>query len=165
VIAVAELTRCCETRGLPLTAATKSSLVAACQAILEGYAAGTRHGIQLDDDGLLAAGEPGQQLTWMDAKIGDWVVTLRIGKPVEVQALWLNALAFGSRWSARWQAVEERGRISFEQRFWNEAAGMLYDVIDVDHQPGKLDPRYGRTRCSRSVGCPAACSRPSAHAG
>ena len=49
-------------------------------------------GIHCDDDGLIAAGEPGVQLTWMDAKVGDWVVTPRIGKPVEIQALWLNAL-------------------------------------------------------------------------
>ena len=64
----------------------------AIEAILIGYADGTRFGIRADDDGLLAAGEPGVQLTWMDAKVGDWVVTPRIGKPVEVQALWLNAL-------------------------------------------------------------------------
>ena len=64
----------------------------AIEAILAGYAAGTRFGIRADADGLLAAGQPGVQLTWMDAKVGDWVVTPRIGKPVEVQALWLNAL-------------------------------------------------------------------------
>ena len=53
---------------------------------------GTRYGIRLDSDGLLHAGEPGVQLTWMDAKVGDWVVTPREGKPVEIQALWYNAL-------------------------------------------------------------------------
>src|SRR4029453_10156342 len=64
-------------------------------AILEGFARGTRHGIHMDADGLLAAGEPGVQLTWMDAKVGDWVVTRRMGKPVEIQALWVNALRVG----------------------------------------------------------------------
>ena len=66
-------------------------------AIVEGYSRGTRYGIRMDTDGLLAAGEPGVQLTWMDAKVGDWVVTPRIGKPVEVQALWLNALSIAGR--------------------------------------------------------------------
>jgi glycogen debranching enzyme len=64
--------------------------------IVTGYARGTRYGIRADSDGLLAAGEPGVQLTWMDAKVGDWVVTPRIGKPVEIQALWINALRIAS---------------------------------------------------------------------
>src|SRR5690606_32695872 len=59
--------------------------------ILTHYSARTRFGIRADEDGLLFAGEAGQQLTWMDAKVGDWVVTPRIGKPVEVQALWINS--------------------------------------------------------------------------
>ena len=65
----------------------------AVEAILEGYTHGTRYGIRADADGLLASGEAGVQLTWMDAKVGDWVVTPRIGKPVEINALWFNALA------------------------------------------------------------------------
>jgi predicted glycogen debranching enzyme len=112
----------------------------AIQAILTGYARGTRHGIRADEDGLLAAGEPGLQLTWMDAKAGDWVVTPRIGKPVEVQALWLNALAIGAQTDARWQALFERARSSFLDRFWNSEAGCLYDVVDVDHRRGAVDP-------------------------
>ena len=60
--------------------------------IIDWHTRGTRYGIHLDSDGLLACGEPGVQLTWMDAKIGDWVVTPRTGKPVEIQALWYNAL-------------------------------------------------------------------------
>ena len=60
--------------------------------IVAWHERGTRYGIRLDSDGLLQAGEPGVQLTWMDVKIGDWVVTPRIGKPVEIQALWYNAL-------------------------------------------------------------------------
>ncbi|HRI89697.1 MAG TPA: amylo-alpha-1,6-glucosidase, partial [Candidatus Hydrogenedentes bacterium] len=68
----------------------------AIDAILAGHLRGTRYGIRMDEDGLLAAGEPGVQLTWMDAKVGDWVVTPRTGKPVEIQALWINALRIGS---------------------------------------------------------------------
>ena len=67
----------------------------------------------METDGLLAAGEPGVQLTWMDAKVGDWVVTPRIGKPVEVQALWLNALRIGGLFEARFLEAFERGRRAF----------------------------------------------------
>jgi len=110
------------------------------QKILAGYARGTRFGIRLEDDGLLSAGEPGTQLTWMDAKIGDWVVTPRIGKPVEVEALWLNALAFGSSFSKRWEEVFERGLKTFRERFWNSSRGCLYDVIDVEGVGARVDP-------------------------
>src|SRR5581483_8338164 len=100
---------------------------------------GTRYGIRVDDDGLLRAGEPGVQLTWMDAKVGDWVVTPRIGKPVEIQALWVNALRVAARLeersgasgaSAALTAEADRAEASFLDRFWNEAAGYLYDVVD-----------------------------------
>ena len=69
----------------------RQKLQDAMDAILTGYVSGTRFGIKVDDDSLLSCGQAGIQLTWMDAKVGDWVVTPRIGKPVEVQALWLNA--------------------------------------------------------------------------
>jgi len=108
-------------------------------AIVEGYADGTRYGIHMDTDGLLAAGVPGVQLTWMDAKIGDWVVTPRIGKPVEVQALWLNALRFAEQIDPLWSAVFRRGLTTFRERFWREDAGCLFDVIDVDHERGNMD--------------------------
>lgn len=111
----------------------------AVEKILEGYAAGTRYSTYLDDDGLLACGEPNVQITWMDAKVGDWVVTPRVGKPVEVQALWLNALHIGSRWSRRWQQLYEFALASFRDKFWNEELNCLYDVIDVGHQRGELD--------------------------
>lgn len=114
----------------------------AIEAILSGYARGTRYHIQADADGLLAAGEPGVQLTWMDAKVGDWVVTPRIGKPVEVQALWLNALHIASSFSDRWKELFQQGRETFPARFWHEAGGYLYDVIDVDHQPGTVDAAF-----------------------
>jgi predicted glycogen debranching enzyme len=114
----------------------------AIDAILTGYADGTRFGIRCDADGLLAAGAPGVQLTWMDAKVGDWVVTPRIGKPVEVQALWLNALHVGSRFSERWQGYFARGRASFLARFWNEEADGLFDVVDCDGRAGTVDRAF-----------------------
>ncbi|HXV75336.1 MAG TPA: amylo-alpha-1,6-glucosidase [Candidatus Polarisedimenticolaceae bacterium] len=124
-------------RGAPSRLA--SELREAVDAILEGYARGTRYRIGMDRDGLLASGEPGVQLTWMDAKVGDRVITPRTGKPVEVQALWLNALAIGASWNARWRGVLERGSRSLTERFWNPANGMLYDVVDVDHVAGSHD--------------------------
>lgn len=128
---------------LSLTSASSRELAllrAAVESILDGYTAGTRYGIRADADGLLAAGEPGVQLTWMDAKVGDWVVTPRIGKPVEVQALWLNALWIASQWAPRFADPLARGRAAFAARFWNEARGCLHDVVDVDHRPGTADP-------------------------
>jgi predicted glycogen debranching enzyme len=111
----------------------------AIEAILEGYSRGTRFGIRLDECGLLACGVPGVQLTWMDAKVGDWVVTPRIGKPVEVQALWLNALWIGAQRSSRWQSLFDSGLQSFRSKFWNESRSCLFDVIDCNHQSGTLD--------------------------
>lgn len=108
--------------------------------ILEGYARGARYGIRADEDGLLACGEPGVQLTWMDARVGDRVITPRIGKPVEIQALWLGALHAARDRDARWGALYEKGRAAFEARFWNEERGSLHDVVDVDHVPGTADP-------------------------
>lgn len=106
--------------------------------VISWHERGTRHGICLDSDGLLRAGAPGTQLTWMDVKIGDWAVTPRAGKPVEIQALWYNAVrvmehlatAFGDTdASTRYASLAERARRSFLEVFWNEAAGCLYDVI------------------------------------
>ncbi|PKM11577.1 MAG: glycogen debranching protein [Gammaproteobacteria bacterium HGW-Gammaproteobacteria-3] len=107
--------------------------------IIEWHRKGTRYGIAVDArDGLLAAGEAGVQLTWMDAKVGDWVVTPRIGKCVEINALWYHALNImadlAEQLNERPQAVDYRQRAaqvqaSF-QRFWNPARQYLYDVID-----------------------------------
>jgi glycogen debranching enzyme len=103
---------------------------------------GTRFGIRMDDDGLLAAGMADVQLTWMDAKVGDRVITPRHGKPVEVQALWLNALkSIASRRPAM-RRVFKRGLTSFEARFWNERDGFLADVVDVDGQSGSRDDTF-----------------------
>ncbi len=120
----------------------RKKLLTAIAAILDGYTRGTRFGIRADTDGLLACGEPGAQLTWMDAKVGDWVVTPRIGKPVEVQALWLNALWIASQHDERWKEPFERGRRSFDARFWNPERKILYDVVDVNHQPGVVDASF-----------------------
>lgn len=108
--------------------------------VVEHHLEGTRFGIHVDPaDGLLAQGEPGYQLTWMDAKVDDWVVTPRRGKAVEINALWFNALCLLAGWlhdagapdDAR--TIEEhaqRCRLSFAARFWNDATGHLYDVVD-----------------------------------
>jgi glycogen debranching enzyme len=106
----------------------------AIEEIVDGYTRGTRHRIGADRDGLLACGVPGLQLTWMDAKVDGEVVTPRIGKPVEVQALWFNALVIAGR---REQA--ERVRAAFGERFWDAANGQLYDVVDCDHLAGEVD--------------------------
>ncbi len=123
----------------PALCAQRDLLLATVEAILDGYLHGTNFGIRGDDDGLLQCGIPGVQLTWMDAKVGDHVITPRIGKPVEIQVLWLNALALTARINSKWQPHFEHGRATFQERFWNESRGCLYDVIDVDHERGKLD--------------------------
>lgn len=106
---------------------------------------GTDYGIKVDPaDGLLRAGEPGVQLTWMDAKVGDWVVTPRIGKPVEINALWHNALHVAALLARRagkadaaddYQARGARVKASFARVFWNPEAQCLYDVIGDDGRP------------------------------
>ncbi len=120
----------------------KEALERAVGAILAGYAGGTRHGIHMDDDGLVAAGESSVQLTWMDAKVDGEVITPRIGKPVEIQALWINALEVGARIERGWRKVGEKARAAFEERFWNESADSLFDVVDVDHLPGRVDASF-----------------------
>jgi len=138
VIAASELLE--DPRGSNvLSLAEQQALKDAILAIVSGYARGTRFGIRRDADGLLACGEPFVQLTWMDAKVSGYVVTPRTGKPVEVQALWINALAAAARLSPEFTSWLDAARASFEARFWNEASGCLYDVVDVDHEPGRLD--------------------------
>jgi predicted glycogen debranching enzyme len=124
----------------PASATTTTRLTAACDAILTGYQTGTRYNVHADPDGLIAAGQPGLQLTWMDAKCGDWVVTPRIGKPVEIQALWINALRIATAWSPRWSALADQATQTFLARFPNPAGG-LFDVIDEDHIPGRTNPQ------------------------
>ncbi len=107
--------------------------------IVQRHIQGTRFGIHVDPaDGLLAQGERGYQLTWMDAKVGDWVVTPRRGKAVEINALWYNALRLVERWvaeegagsPAEFHDAALRARESFNARFWNPDKAYLYDVID-----------------------------------
>jgi predicted glycogen debranching enzyme len=119
--------------------ATRERLHEAVETILSGYTQGTRYGIRADVDGLLRAGVPGVQLTWMDAKVGDWVVTPRIGKPVEVQALWVNALRIAAQWNARWDEAAGRATASFVRRFVDPQSGGLFDNVDVDHVQGSVD--------------------------
>jgi predicted glycogen debranching enzyme len=118
-------------------------------AIIHAHSAGTRYGIRVDPaDGLLYAGEPGTQLTWMDAKHGEQVFTPRIGKPVEINALWLNALDVAVRLAAQMgNSAEQRfcqsllaSAHSGFSRFWNAERACLYDVIDVDGGNAR-DPR------------------------
>lgn len=126
-------------RGALLSAAERSKLGRAIRSIIAGSLHGTRHGIRVDIDGLLRAGEPGVQLTWMDAKIGDWVVTARCGKPVEIQALWIAALTVGARLDPDIVPFRDLARANFAEKFWCEERGHLYDVIDVDHESGRMD--------------------------
>jgi len=109
--------------------------------IIDHHVRGTRFGIHVDErDGLLAQGAQGYQLTWMDAKVDDWVVTPRRGKAVEINALWYNALRLMERWAAEEgdaAAVEyrqraDRVRQSFNDRFWFADGGYLYDVVDAE---------------------------------
>jgi len=101
--------------------------------IIDWHVRGTLYGIHMDKDGLIAAGEHGTQLTWMDAKVGDWVVTPRHAKPVEINALWHNALQFVEELGGRHSAAPA-GRVAeqFRAGFWNEEKGYLNDVIDGD---------------------------------
>ena len=139
VVAAHEFGEACARASQRVSKETADVLRRAVLAIVSGYAAGTRFGIRMDADGLLAAGAPGVQLTWMDAKVGDWVVTPRIGKPVEVQALWINALRIAGAFEPKWLDAHDRALAAFRRRFWNAEAGFLYDVVDVDHVAGAVD--------------------------
>jgi predicted glycogen debranching enzyme len=142
IVAVHDFFEAGKSRGWHVTSADRAALRTAVDAILDGYMRGTRYGIRCDADGLLAAGEPGVQLTWMDAMTGNRVVTARIGKPVEVQALWLTALRIGSAFSEHRLATLRTGSRAFRARFWNEVGGYLYDVVDVNHHAGAVDASF-----------------------
>jgi predicted glycogen debranching enzyme len=117
--------------------------------IIDFHLKGTRYNIKVAEDGLLSAGAPGAQLTWMDAKIGDWVVTPRSGKPVEIQALWYNALRTMEELAGRFGDEEGRNRYSelasrvvwaFNQVFWNKEKNCLYDVVDGGQPDAAIRP-------------------------
>ena len=118
-------------------AATLQKLFPIIASMIDAHIAGTRYNIHVDPaDGLLYSGGPGVQLTWMDAKIGDWVVTPRTGKPVEINALWINALetmaAFSRLLGKSGEAYENlmaKAKKSF-QKFWNADRNCCFDVID-----------------------------------
>ncbi|MGI8980439.1 MAG: amylo-alpha-1,6-glucosidase [Pirellulaceae bacterium] len=120
--------------------ATLRLLLPKLKDIVNHHVRGTRFGIGVDPaDGLLRQGAEGYQLTWMDAKVGDWVVTPRRGKAVEINALWYNALRLLENWVRKEEGPEagrelsemaQRVRNSFNKRFWMEEAGYLYDVLD-----------------------------------
>ena len=126
----------------------RAHLYPALAEIISWHQRGTRYGIRLEPDGLLHAGEHGVQLTWMDAKLGDWVVTPRQGKPVEIQALWYNALRVMQHLSAtfahddagHYQTLAEQTRAHFLKAFWNDAGGCLYDVIGEDGPDPSVRP-------------------------
>ncbi len=110
----------------------------ALEGIIEWHVGGTRHNIRMDErDGLLAGGEEGYALTWMDARVGDWVVTPRRGKPIEVNALWYNALRLTADWceramrpAGRYRQMAARAYESAQERFWYRDGGYCYDVVD-----------------------------------
>lgn len=117
--------------------------------IIEWHIRGTRFGIKVDDDGLLKGGNPTTQITWMDARVGHWPVTARPGKPVEINALWYNALCimrdihrvFGDedRWT-HFGFMAEKTKKSFEEQYWFADGGYLYDYIDGTHKDTALRP-------------------------
>ena len=117
--------------------------------IIEWHVKGTRYNIHVDSDGLLFSGEPSVQLTWMDAKVGDWVVTPRTGKAVEIQALWYNALRvmeglaekFGDKANQnQYKTMAESARKSFNEQFWNAQTGCLYDVVNGGECDASIRP-------------------------
>ncbi|HEX4275529.1 MAG TPA: amylo-alpha-1,6-glucosidase [Bryobacteraceae bacterium] len=115
--------------------------------IIAAHLQGTRFGIHMDADGLLAAGNPSTNLTWMDARVNGAPVTPRNGKPVEIQALWYNALRFLARLAkdfdeddAQFEGLATKAAASFSTSFWNEDAGCLYDVVDGSLRDASLRP-------------------------
>jgi predicted glycogen debranching enzyme len=127
----------------------RANLYSALKEIIEWHQRGTRYGICVDEDGLLHSGEAGVQLTWMDAKVGDWVVTPRTGKAVEIQALWYNALRFMKRLAGafgdqtdekRYSEMAQKTNLSFNRLFWNDDTNSLFDVVDGEIRDGSIRP-------------------------
>ncbi len=125
----------------------RNELMPVLRDIIRWHDHGTRYNIHVDTDGLLHAGEPGVQLTWMDAKVGNWVVTPRQGKAVEINALWYNAIAIYAHLADRLrlpdEGFEERSanvKIAFQRTFWNEKVGGLYDFVDGEYRDDAIRP-------------------------
>lgn len=98
--------------------------------IINSHMAGTLFGIKMDEDGLLIQGQKDFQLTWMDAKVGDWVVTPRRGKAVEINALWYNALKLWESWTGKNLEITRKCQENFNAKFWYPEGNYLYDVIE-----------------------------------
>jgi predicted glycogen debranching enzyme len=128
---------------------TLKSLLPTMVDIVDQHLRGTKFNIHVDDtDGLLVQGQEGYQLTWMDAKMGDWIVTPRRGKAVEINALWYNALCLLGDWlretdeataATHYEGHAKRARKSFNERFWYAEGGYLYDVIDCNGEKDTYD--------------------------
>jgi len=127
----------------------RTNLYEVLKDILEWHRRGTRYGIAVDDDGLLRAGDPGVQLTWMDARVEGREITPRHGKPVEIQALWYNALRVMEHFAEKFEDMDsatdygemaERAKASFHEQFWNETDSCLYDVVDGEIKDASIRP-------------------------
>src|SRR3984957_14634860 len=125
----------------------KDTFYAAAKEIIAWHRRGTHHDIVVDpEDHLLSAGKPGSQLTWMDVKIGDWVVTPRHGKPVEINALWHGALTLAAEWAellghqTDFRAEAQRAQDSSQGKFWNENQNCLFDVLAPEEPVEKIRP-------------------------
>lgn len=101
--------------------------------IIKHHIKGTLYNIKMDEDGLLSQGQEGYQLTWMDAKVNDWVVTPRRGKAVEINALWYNALKILEKWTGKTSEIAKLCYESFNKRFWNAEGKYLYDIVDGEN--------------------------------
>lgn len=127
----------------------RESLYSRLKEVIAHHVKGTRYGIHVDHDGLLCCGEEGVQLTWMDAKVGNYVVTPRGGKPVEIQALWYNALRVLQSFASAFEdssyvltlrTLAAKARCSFLGKFWNEQESCLYDVVDAWGRDAAIRP-------------------------
>lgn len=116
------------------TAFINQEIYPVLEQIIDNYKKGTHFSIHMDDDFLISGGSDFDQITWMDVRVGDWVVTPRHGKPVEINALWYNALRIMAELSdsdkaSEYNALADKVKVSFEKKFWNEADQCLYDVV------------------------------------
>lgn len=125
----------------------KENIYGALKEIVNFFIKGTKFNIKMNEDFLVSAGDRGTQLTWMDAKVGDWVVTPRQGKAVEINALWFNALKIMEQLADRYDEdsffycdLSEKVKASFRNTFWNKDSQCLYDVINVKIKDAKVRP-------------------------
>lgn len=132
----------------------KQNIYPVLEQIIEHYIKGTHFSIHMDDDCLISGGSDFDQITWMDVRVGDWVVTPRHGKPVEINALWYNALRIMAELSPddvkpKYNSLADKVRAAFEEKFWNEDEQCLYDVISKN--PDGSDAPDGRIRPNQII--------------